>query len=338
MTYGIAAFGYALGEPCEVEEHAPRYTGDLKRIRDWGYRRFHRAPDGVGLTDLAERAGRDALERAGVAAEEVDLVVLAMADIPEYLYWDPAAATQARLGALHAEALLVNQACSSGVMGFDAAAGKFATHPDYRTALLITVNRVCEQYWNRMESSTAITSDGAVAAVLRRGHGRCRWLATEVITDGRWVDVARLPGGGAARPVTPEHPDPGVLGNPVALMDAFLGGDLRAKLRFMRQTRDNNLAVLAAACRRAGVPVEDVRHVLHMNGTADGLAEAARDYGVPLEHTNAAIALDHGHFGCADQLLSLGRLLEAGALPAGAPVALTSTGNGMHWACTLLRV
>ncbi|MFD5082172.1 3-oxoacyl-ACP synthase III family protein [Kitasatospora sp. NPDC058201] len=338
MTYGISAVDYALGEPCDVAEQAPRYTRDLKRVEDWGYRRFHRAPDGVGLTDLAAQAGRRALDRAGIAADEVDLVVLAMADIPEYLYWDPAAATQAKLGTRRAEALLVNQACSSGVSGFDAAAGKFATHPGYRTALLITVNRVCEAYWNRMESSTAITSDGAVAAVLRRDEERCRWLATEIITDGTFADVAYLPGGGAARPVTAESPDPGAVGNPVTLMEEFLGHDLRAKIRFMRRTRTNGLAVLEAACRRVPVPVGEVRHVLHMNGTADGLAEAARDYGVPLENTNAAIALDHGHFGCADQLLALGKKLEAGELPRGGIVALTSTGNGMHWACTLLRV
>src|SRR5690349_24234134 len=102
--------GCVLGEPVEVGPAAAEYTTDLKKIESWGYRRFHRAADGVGLTDLAEGAARLALERAGVPAEDVDLVVLAMSDIAEYLYWDPAAATQARLGAHRAEALLLNQA------------------------------------------------------------------------------------------------------------------------------------------------------------------------------------------------------------------------------------
>ncbi|MFC9285737.1 3-oxoacyl-[acyl-carrier-protein] synthase III C-terminal domain-containing protein [Streptomyces sp. NPDC057052] len=338
MTYGITAFGTALGEPCSVEETVEAYTDDRKKVEDWGYRRYYRAPDGTGLTDLAAAAGRRALDRAGMPADRVDLVVLAMADIPEYLYWDPAVATQAKLGTHRAEALLVNQACSSGVLGFDAAAGKFATHPDYGVALLITVNRVCEAYWNRMDSSTAITSDGAAAAVLVRDADRCRWLATEVISDGRYANVAHLPGGGAARPVTPEHPDPGRVGNPVALMNAFLGHDLRAKVRFMGETRDNSIRVLERACARAGVPVADVSHLLHMNGTAQGLAEFARDMGVPLERTNAEVALDHGHLGCADQLFSLATLLDARRIPEGAVVALSSTGNGMHWGCTLLRV
>ncbi|MFE7076412.1 3-oxoacyl-ACP synthase III family protein [Streptomyces sp. NPDC057620] len=338
MTYGITGIGYALGEPCSVAETVAAYTDDHKKIEDWGYRTYFRAPDDVGLTDLAAAAGEQALKRADIPADEVDLLILAMADIPEYLYWDPAVATQDKVGARHAEAQLINQACSSGVLGFDAAAGKFATHPDYRVALLITVNRVCEAYWNRMDSSTAITSDGAAAAVLVRGADSCRWLATEVISDGRYANVAYLPGGGAARPVTPDHPDPGRVGNPVDLMNEFLGHDLRAKVRFLRETRDNSHRVLEKACARAKVPVDDVCYVLHMNGTAQGLEEFSRDFHIPMDHTNAEVALDHGHLGCADQLFSLGKMLDDNRIPLGELVALTSTGNGMHWACTLLRV
>lgn len=113
MSFGIVALGHALGEGSAVMDAAPQYTDELRKIAGWGFRGFHRAPGSTGLTDLAERAGRLALERAGIGADELDLVVLAMTDIAEYLYWDAAAATQARLGAHRAEALLVNQACGA---------------------------------------------------------------------------------------------------------------------------------------------------------------------------------------------------------------------------------
>lgn len=48
--------------------------------------------------------------------------------------------------------------------------------------------------------------------------------------------------------------------------------------------------------------------------------------------------MELGHFGPADQLLSLERLLTAGELVTGDMVALLSMGSGMHWTCTLLRV
>jgi 3-oxoacyl-[acyl-carrier-protein] synthase-3 len=337
-SFGIVAVEVVLGEPLSVAAAAPAYLADPGKIGDLGFRTFHRAPDDVGVTDLAAQAGCRALAAAGLPADEVDLVVLAMADVPEYLYWDAAAATQAKLGAHRAEAFLVNQACSSGVAAFDVVAGKFATHPEYRTALLVAANRVPEAYWNRMDSSTAITSDGAAAAVLVRGHGSGRWLATEVVSDGRYVDSAYLAVGGAARPFTPDGPAPGRMGHPVELMQQFLGNDLRAMIRFVRHNRDRNREVLDRACKRAGVRLDELDHILHMNAGTKAMADYAAQCGIPVERTNAAIALEHGHFGSADQLLSFAKLHADGRFRTGDLVALTSTGNGMHWACTLIRV
>jgi 3-oxoacyl-[acyl-carrier-protein] synthase-3 len=338
MSFGIVATGHALGDPCSVDQEAPAYTGNPDRVRAWGYRTFHRAADRVGITDLATTAARHALARAGVTADQIDLVVLAMTDIPERLYWDAAAATQARLGAKHAAAVLVNQACSSGVMAFDAVAGRFATHPDCQLALLIAANRVCEPYWNRMESCTAVMSDGAAAAIMARGHDRCQWLATEVISDGRYADFSSLSSGGAAQPFTAGAAAPEPVGAPRQLMEEFLGHDVRRLVEFSRLSRENTRTVFERACKRAGLTPADVRHMVYMNGTAKALHEFALAFGLPPENTNADIAPDYGHLGCADQLLAFGVMLDQGRFEDGTVVALNSAGNGMHWACTMLRV
>lgn len=338
MTFGIMAIAECLGEKRGVAEEAAAYLEDPDRAEGWGYRHFHRAPDSVGLTDLGAEAGQRALRRAGVRPDDVDVMVFAMADVPEYLYWDPAAATAGKIGLSNAEAVLINQACSAGVASFDIVAGKFATHPDYRVALLVTANRVCEAYWNRMDSSTAIMSDGAAAAVLVRGHPSCIWLTTEVISDGRYADFSRLASGGAARPFRTGDSAPEPIANPADLMNEFLGHDLRAVVGFVRLSRERSLQVVQRACKRAGLPLDTVRYFLHLNGTAKALADYAALFGVPEPRTNAEVAAEHGHFGSADQLLAFGRGLARREFRPGDVVALTSTGNGMHWACTLIRV
>lgn len=335
--FGILGLGHVLGEPVDVAAAAPHYTDDVERVAGWGYRRFHRADDGVGLTDLAVEAGRRAMDAAGVAAADVDLVVLAVADLVEYLYWDPAAATSARLGALEAEAVLLNQACGGGVAGFDTVAGRFATHPDYRTALLIGANRVAEPYWNRMDINTSVFSDGAAAAVLRRDHPRGRWLTTRTISDGRYADFMRMETGGAARPFTPGTPVPRVR-SPFDRLDEFFAGDIRAMFGFVATIRARNREIVQLACDAAGVRVEDVTRFLHFHDNAKQFAELAKDLAVPLARTNVELALDHGHIGCADQLFGLDRMLAGGELDDGDLVALTSTGSGMHWVATVLRV
>jgi len=242
------------------------------------------------------------------------------------------------LGAHAAEALLVNQACGGGVAAFDIVAGKFAAHPDYRTALVIGANRVCEPYWNRMEINTSVYSDGAAAAVIRRDHGTCRWLATEIITDGTYADFMRMDVGGAARPFAPGDPEAARVRSPFDRLDDFFQGDVRRMYQFVATIRRRNREVVAAACERAGVAPGDIRRVLHFNDNVKQLTELAGDLGVPVERTNRDVATEYAHVGCADQLLSLERLLAEGVLAGGDLVALTSTGSGMHWICTLLQV
>lgn len=336
--FGIAGFGEALGEPVDVAEAAPRFTDDPDRVRGLGYRTFHRATDNVGLVDLAEAAGSAALADAGVAAEDVDLVVLAVSDLVEYLYWDPAAATQARLGAHRAEALLLNQACGGGVAAFDLVAGKFAVHHEFDTALVIGANRVCEQYWNRMEVSNCVFSDGAAAAVLRRDHPRCRWLTTEVITDGRYADFMRMDIGGAARPFDTGMTDPVRVKGAADRLREFFDGDPRRMFEFVTTTRARGREVVERACARAGMAVDALARIVHFHDNQVAIAELAQDLDLPFTRTNAALATAHGHLGCADQLLGLRHHLTEGELSDDDVVALTSTGSGMHWACTLLHV
>ncbi|GAA3816076.1 ketoacyl-ACP synthase III [Sphaerisporangium flaviroseum] len=338
MTFGIVATGHALGEPTPVMAAAPGYVEDLRTVRGWGYRTFHRAETGVGLTDLAVRAGQDVLARTGTPAAEVDLIVLAMSDIAEYLYWDAAASVQARLEAHRAEAVLVNQACGGGVTAFDTVAGRFATHDDYDTALIIGANRVCEEYSNRMSANTCVNGDGAAAALVRRGAGGCRWLTTETITDGRYAGFYRLDIGGAASPFTQALAGPVRVSDPFDRLEEFFEGDVAAMFDFARMALRRNREVLERACKRAGVTPESVTRVIHLNDNLKALTDLAGELGVPIGRTNAELALDHGHLGCADQIFGLDRLLASGELVPGDLVALTSMSSGMHWSCTLLRV
>jgi 3-oxoacyl-[acyl-carrier-protein] synthase-3 len=111
-----------------------------------------RCAPGVGPTDLAVAAGEQALAARDVAAAGLDLVVLAVADITEHLYWDAAASVTFRLGAIPAEAVLLTQACTTGVLGLDTMAGKLETHPQSDQELspgdrIALVSLGCGMHW-----------------------------------------------------------------------------------------------------------------------------------------------------------------------------------------------
>jgi 3-oxoacyl-[acyl-carrier-protein] synthase-3 len=336
--FGIAGFGTALGAPSSVADTVAEYSEDIDRILGYGYRVVHRAAPDVQVTDLAHAAAKAALDEAGITAGEVDLVVLALTDLAEYLYWDAAAALQLRLGASNAEAVLISQACTATLAGLTLVAGRFAIQPDYRTALVIGANRCCEQYWNRMQTQSMVFSDGATAAVLRRDHGGLRWRAAHAITDGRFADFYRMDVGGAAEPfIAGQATEQPSARDAWDIMEFFDYDDEQFD-GFARMIDARTREVVDQACQRAGVRRDDLSRVLLLHDNRRAVESMAAALGVPLERTNAEIGLSTGHLGAADQLYSLQRLQADGALAAGDLVALVGMGRGMHWACTLIEV
>ncbi|MFJ6621510.1 3-oxoacyl-ACP synthase III family protein [Kitasatospora sp. NPDC091335] len=329
------SFGSALGEPVAVEDAVSEYTADVERVQAYGYRTIHRAPDGVGLTDLAFDAARAALDEADTDPAELDLVVLAITDIPEYLYWDAAASLQDRLGAHRAEAVLVSQGCVSGITCFDLLAGRFATHPDYQRALVVGANRTCDAYWNRMYTNSLLFSDGAGAAVAGRDHPELRWRAGEVISDGRYADLFRMDQGGAAAPFQGGRVPPPAR-DAWDLME-FFDYDTERFQEFIGLMGDRVQEVTARACKRIGVSVSDLARVVLLNDNLSTLTKLADLLGVPPERTNLDISLERGHFGAADHILNLQHHRAAGHLAQGDLIALAGMGRGMHWACALLE-
>ncbi len=335
--FGVLALAHALGEPRDVAATAADYVDDPDRVLLWGYRTYHRAAEGSTSTELAAQAAGKALAKAGVDARDLDLVVVADSGVPGYLLWDASAALAAAIGATETPTLLLTQGCASGATAFQQIAGVFATREDVDTVLLVAVNQVSEAHTNRMRSNTLLSSDGAAAAVLRRGHGGLRWLATEQITDPAYNDFYRVEYGGAAVPEAPEG-----TGNldidPLALVYRRFRREPEDLAKFVRILNRRVRTVFERACDRADVDPDDVKKFLFLNDNQDSLADVAKAVGVPLERTNAELGADLGHCGGADQLICLDTYLERGELAEGDVVALAGLSIGMHWYCTLLTI
>lgn len=335
----MVSFGTALGERVPVADVVREYTTNTERVFGYGVRDIYRCAEQVGVTDLALEAAERALAQAGITADQLDLVVLAITDIAEYLYWDPAAHLQHRLAAPEAEAVLLTQACAAGLMCFDAVAGKFATHPEYRTALVVAANRTCETYWNRMETQPRLFSDGAAAAVAVRGHPRWRWQATEVRTDGSLAGLSALPAGGTALPFrhTPPVDDATLQARDAWDVLDFFDYDEQRFSAFLRSLDQRVRAVVERACTRIGAGITDIDRYVLVHDSAQAMTSLATELGVPPARTNYDVAMSHGHLGAADHLFSLAALCATDRCRPDDLVALAGRGSGMHWACTLIR-
>jgi 3-oxoacyl-[acyl-carrier-protein] synthase-3 len=337
MDFGLVSFGAALGEQVPVDRVVGEYTEFTARTLGYGYRNVLRCRPDVGLTDLAIEAGNKALADGKADPADLDLVVLVVTDLTEYLYWDAAASVAYRLGATRAEAILLSQACTGGVRCLDTVAGMMATHPDYDMALVIAASRCCEEYWNRMESQPLVFSDGATAAVAVRGHPRLRWLVTETVTDGRYADFYRLEMGGAAAPFGGSATDGIPHVRDTWDVMKFFRYDTEQLQRFMTEMDERAKLTVERACARAGVKKADLAKVILINDNATAMKSLAATLEIAPERTNLDLACEYGHLGAADYLFCLGQYWRRDELADGDLIALVSRGRGMHWACTLLE-
>ena len=163
-----------------------------------GIKQRHIAADGEMTSDLGLEAARRALASAGIAAQDVDCIVLATTTPDETF---PATATriQSRLGITGGFAFDVQAVCSGFVYAL-AVADNFIRLGQARTALVIgaeTFSRILD--WSD-RNTCVLFGDGAGAVVLRagaaNGNGKDRGvLSTHLHSDGRLHDSLYVDGG-----------------------------------------------------------------------------------------------------------------------------------------------
>jgi 3-oxoacyl-[acyl-carrier-protein] synthase-3 len=163
-----------------------------------GIAQRHVAADGELTSDLALKASEDALRHAGVAADALDLIVLATAT-PDETFPAAAVRVQAALGMTRGAAFDVQAVCSGFVYAL-AIADNFIKAGQARTALVVgaeTFSRILD--WTD-RGTCVLFGDGAGAVVLGAGEGegtkRDRGvLSTHLYSDGRYHDMLYVDGG-----------------------------------------------------------------------------------------------------------------------------------------------
>lgn len=164
------------------------------------YERRWCAPD-ESTADLAEKAARQTLERAGMAAEALDLIIIST-DTPEFVSPSTASVVQHRLGAVNAGTFDINTACAGFVTALDIGSKYIRADERYRNVLVIGAYAM-SKYLNQEDKKTVtLFADGAGAVLLQASENTGRgFLASELITKGQYHDWMGIYGGAARQPI-----------------------------------------------------------------------------------------------------------------------------------------
>jgi 3-oxoacyl-[acyl-carrier-protein] synthase-3 len=154
-------------------------------------------------SDLIVTASQKALEKAGVAPEDLDLIIVST-DTPDYLSPGTSVVVQHKLGAVNAGCYDVNSACAGWVTALDQGARYIATEPEFRY-VLVSGGYGMSRFLNLADKRTAnLFADGAGAALLGVGD-KPGFLASNLLAKGEFHDALGIYGGGTYRPATLEN-------------------------------------------------------------------------------------------------------------------------------------
>jgi 3-oxoacyl-[acyl-carrier-protein] synthase-3 len=260
---------------------------------------------GGTTTGLGVDAARQAMARAAVTGEDIDLVVLCTSTPDEAM---PASASviQQELG-VRGGAVDMNAACSGFVYGLVAADGFLRA--GMRRVLVVgseTMSRIVD--WD--DRGTAILfGDGAGAVVLERGDGPGRILGFDLGSDGSLRHILHAEVGGTIVMDGPEV--------------------FRRAVRVM-------VASAQAALANAGVTVDDLALFVPHQANTRIIASACTKLGIPAERT-VNILPTTGNTSAASIPMALAAAADEGRLAPGDKVLMIGFGAGMSWASAVIE-
>ncbi len=267
-------------------------------IDNVGIRQRHLIGDDEVTSDLAVHAARQALERAGVAPGDVDLLILAT-DTPDYVSPGTASVVQYKLGAANAGTFDVNSACAAWVIGLDMAARYIATDDAYRHILVVGAYGMTRYVdWTDKRTCT-LFGDGAGAVLLRAGE-RPGFLGGNIKSDGSFHDYMGVFTGGTVAPVGGE-------GSPRQVLEI--------RKRFPPDT--NNLGwppLVRALMEKIRRPVSAIDRIYFTQLNARTIEYVMADLGLPLSKTHM-IMDKWGYTGSACMPMALDDAVEGSIGP-----------------------
>lgn len=279
--------------------------------------------DDQATSDLATLAAQQALQRAGLAATDLDLIIVAT-DTPDYPSPATASVVQAKLGATNAGTYDVNCACAAWVTGLDIAAKTIAADPDYQYILVVGAYGMTRFLDWGDKSTCTLFADGAGAVVLEAGEAP-GFLAAKLLADGSYHDALGIYTGGAFRPATPETV--GRLGQP--------------RVQFVRKfpatfNSEHWPPLVRAVLAKAGLRLDDIAMFFFTQLNLRTIEATMAALGQPMSKTHW-IMHKWGYTGSACIPMTLDDAVEHGRLQRGDYVVFCATGGGLAMAAAVLR-
>ncbi len=283
------------------------------------------AHPGQAASDMGAAAARRALRAAGLAADEVDLIITATVS-PDMLMPCTSCFIQQKLGASGATCFDLEAACSGFLYGVEVARNMLLGGA-MRTALVVGAEKLSAFTDWEDRNTCVLFGDGAGAVVLQAepaGDLPRGILSSVTGADGGLAHLLTLPGGGSRFPAS--------------------GESLDKRLHFLKMTGREVFkhAVLCmseaaiSALGKSGLTVDDIACIVPHQANVRIIQAIAERLRVPMDRFHINLER-YGNMSAASIPVALDEAIRDNRIKPGDAVLMVAFGGGFTWAATVMR-
>jgi 3-oxoacyl-[acyl-carrier-protein] synthase-3 len=297
-------------------------TTDQWIVERTGVRERRIAGKDEATSDLAFKAAERALQAAGMAPDQLDLIIIATAT-PDMFFPSTACIVQDKLKATRAAAFDLSAACSGFVYALSVGE-QYIRSGTYRNVLVIGAE-VMSRLTDWTDRRTCVLfGDGAGAVLLGPSSTEGGILSIHLHSDGSLWDLICVPGGAAAMP-----PSEKVLAEHLNTIKMKGNETFKVAVRSLEE-------VAWEAMRANHLSPSDISYLIPHQANIRILNAVADRLEFPKE--KVVVNLDrYGNTSAASIPLALDEAVRDGRIKEGASLLFLAFGGGLTWASALVR-
>jgi 3-oxoacyl-[acyl-carrier-protein] synthase-3 len=290
-------------------------TNDQWIVDRTGIRERHIAAEGEFTSDLATRAARAALDVAGLAVDDIDLLLVATTT-PDLVFPSTACIVQSKLGMTNGKPAFDLQAVCSGFVYAMSVADQFIKTGAAKHVLVIgaeTLSRITD--WND-RGNCILWGDGAGAVVLG-ASSEPGIIATHIHADGRHKELLRTTTGASTGMHEP----------------ALMRMEGNAVFKMAVNTLDR---IVDETLEANGLQKSDIDWLVPHQANIRIISATAKKLGMSMDHVVTTVA-GHGNTSAASVPLAFDVAVRDGRIQRGQTVLMEAFGGGFTWGSALLK-
>lgn len=286
-----------------------------------GIRERRIAAIGEACSDLAVQAGKRALTAAGLAATDLDMILVATCT-GDYPLPATACLVQHQLGATKAAACDLSAACCGFVYALSVADAYVKNGMRH---VLVIGSEVMSAITDWTDRNTCVLfGDGAGAVVVSASDGEQGILSTHLRSDGTLCELIMVPGGGSRTP-----PSEKVIAERLQYIKMKGNETFKVAVRTLEEIARTTLSTI-------GLRVEDLDLYVPHQANVRILKAVIERLGLPRE--KVLLNLDrYGNTSAASIPIALDEAVREGRIKDGSLVMLGAFGAGLTWASAVIR-